>query len=842
MARPRGKGGAARAAASVLCCCAPAAAVAGVGAPYAIENAGFERGLEGWTAWTSDGGAHFAPSGGPTGGLSAVRAVLPAGARGSLSRSFPVGGAGDAIDWRPAPGQPGEKVELGAWVWLGADCGAGAVALELASDDGETETTIAVSAALATEAAPRERWLHLHTEALPGFDGRTRPETVALVLRLSLDAAGTVFLDDAEAGRFARSEYPLAEASFELGLPAGGSWTTSGAVVPNDPAREPEAYYGARYAKLQGAGPAAIAQALPLDLGPEPPRRGHAVEAGAWLLVEPGAALGPDPDPALAVELAVWAEQEGAPPGERALVAHARWLPVAQDAGAWTFLQAEPTGEQVVGAAATRLVLELEKTFPGTLRADFVQVGERFALDGNPRRRVGASYVGRYRSPLFPGAPSGPSEPYALWRNWCWIVPPACDPDWEELFHDPDCATSPDCLRPSGRRDGAVSVEPGAGDLPLAGAYDSRDPDVLRYHVALARAAGIDHFLYDWLGWTLAQQSLAETGEALNHETFEALLAAAEQPESDLKVGVMYEPKAHMLGWVQGEPTLEDKKAGMVVDLVWLVERLCGRRAALMSDGRPVVLLFRNEQCDPGGTQCLQEADWGEVRSAVALTTGVELLLVADTAADAAQVFDGLSRWELVDLPLLRYRTFADLVAGAPTWPPVTIEALRELALAGAWTARDWAARDDSARVGIALVWPGFDDSGVGGWGAPNFDGEDGQPVCVRVAAGFEGAFYAETVAAALDGGADWIQVATWNDWNEYTQIEPAWQPGFAAAAFLGAAPEAALDQAVLGRLIETQAWIAAFKDLTAEPGELRRIAAEYVVRARDDPQVTQYD
>ncbi len=814
-----------------------AGAFAGTGEP--VPGGDFEAGLAGWT--TAPGtpagafGERIGPAGGP-GGLAAGCELGP-GEAGALERRVALG-PGAFVEAAPEPGRPGARVQLGAWVWIDpAAVGSGEAWLELSAFDGATETLLARSEALGPASGPVGRWCFLATAPVPGGAGRVPAGALELRYRLECRVEGLVVFDGARVRLAGREELGLRDAGFEGWTPGQPGWMTSGAVLPG-------AGWGHRGAGSASLGPgAALGQALALGPAPADPFpglcAGESLEAGAWLRFPSGTGLPQGPHPSFHVQLEVLATDPGTPWGERT-VARARWNPAAFEAGEWRYLETQPEGPGLLPGETT-LRLRLTNLTGAELVVDEVQLGERHGIDGHPRRRVGASYVGRYRSPHFPGATTRPTTAAERWRNWHWQEPTACDPTFAGFFHSPDCATSPTCLRADGRRDVAVSVD-GAAPTPLVGAYDSRDPDVIRLHLQLARSVGIDHFVYEWLGERLGAQDVAQGREPINQATFEALLAAAEAPGEDLKVAVMYEPKSHLLGWVQGQPTLAQKVDGIIADLTWLAGRARGSRGVLRRDGRLVVFLFRVFDCDPAGQQCLDEATWSVIHAAVLQATGEDLLLVADSAPVAGSVLGGFTRWRLVAPELLRYRTFADAVAGLPTLPAPTLPALEAHVEALAREVHDWGAADTDGRVPILTVWPHFDDSGVGGWSSGNLLGEDGAPLCVRVLDPQAGEVYATTVAAAFDHGLDWVQIATWNDWNEETRIEPAWQPDLIAPIAVGGGAPAGPQQHAFGRLLETRQWITAFKGAAPVGPGPRAVALRYLSRARRLPGVVLYD
>ncbi len=806
----------------------------GVGKEFTLPNGSFERGLAPWSPWTSDGQVHLVPSAGPVGGLTTVRCDLTAGSEATLALKLPVANPNSTRADAVVFAGKGQKVEFGAWFQLGANCASGDVYLEVFASDGSTSSLIAESEHLNAASDPHNRWLYVHTRPVAVTDARIPQSAINFSVVLHVRAAGSVWFDEVQGGVFEYGEYNLAAPSFEDSAQVAQSWSSTGSVVLSDPAVGRDAYFGERYLKLQGSSLAQAAQAIPILSGRGAPAPKQLPEACAWVYLEPDVqGLGASGNPALWVKLSVSAWTPGTPLNTAVSMASVKWSPSLADKGTWVFLQTQPTTNQALPFDRTHLRVVIEKSLTGTVRADFVQAGERYGVNGNPRRHVACNYLGWYRSPLFPGATTNPSGAAALWRNWAWLSPPACDPNYLALGHNPDCATSPACIRLNLRRDGATSVDSTLDTLPLAGTYDSRDPDLLRYHVRLARAIGIDSFVYDHQGHTLAAQDAAAGTEPLNEACFEALLDAAEAPGSDLKIAVMYEPKVHFNGWIPNEPTLAAKKIGIENDLEHLVTTYFRRKSVLKHDGRMVVYIFRNALCDNTGTQCMQDSDWQEVSDTVELQTGRKLCLIADAPPGANSPFDGMSRWRLTALDMLKYRNFSDFVNRIASWPAPTSTPLQTLADDSNSKNTTWVNADDKNRFGVAVAWPGFDDSGVAGWADSNLLGNDGNSLCVRIGADLGGAFFATTLNAALASGSDWIQLATWNDWNEGTQIEPNWNRDFVTYAHNGlVAPQWILAQ-TLQRAYDAQSAIAMFKGLALgvglDPAAIEACTSDYV-------------
>ncbi|MFT7667694.1 MAG: hypothetical protein ACI8X5_000377 [Planctomycetota bacterium] len=664
--------------------------------------------------------------------------------------------------------------------------------------------------------------------------------TVGVVLSLSPNLVGRPSWVPVHTTALKRAERPVSlpvpEGDFENWDPENSPWEMQGEFLSGPTNHQSDGYYGRGFAQFGAAPGSLLTQTIPLFSSAESALpRGSEMEAGVWLRFDPRTEIY-DGAHAPSVDLRIFSVGRGEP----RLLAHAHWSPAASEIGAWNYLETEVVSRLHESDRALRI--EIYKGGGGVLAADFVQLGERHSIDGNPIRRVGANYVGRYRSPKFPLAGTSPDTPQEIWRNWCWMTPPACNSDFSGFFHNPDCATNPSCLRPNGRRDLAISTLNSGQDLPLIGSYDSRDKDVIRYHIALAENAGIDHFIYDYQGYRLASQVAQQGREAINYETWEALLDVVEEPGSDFKLAVMYEPKVHMLGWVAGEPTKTDKVLGIAGDLVHLANQMRGRRASLRHDGRLVVFLFRNKLCNGAGNQCLLESDWTFIHQFVKQQTGEDLFLVGDSPPAGNSALQGLTRWQLVSRDYLRYRNYVDAQLDRPTMPSAQLSSLVQHAGDLASGVMDWQAQGPKERVAIQTVWPGFDDTGVGGWGVANLTGEDGNPLCVRVTDDFDGVFYASTVEAAFESGADWIQIATFNDWNEMTSIEPAYHLNYVSPMLIGGLPAAEITDHIFGRLKETRQWIQSFKGEDFPTKPFHAIANTYMRFAQRTPGVPVYD
>jgi hypothetical protein len=95
-----------------------------------------------------------------------------------------------------------------------------------------------------------------------------------------------------------------------------------------------------------------------------------------------------------------------------------------------------------------------------------------------------------------------PPRPLAMAYYYTWYGTP-----WGKTgsFQKWSDAKHPGQLAPNGTDANTILFPPAirqlkSGAYPLIGPYDSMNPDVVRWHIRLAKAAGIDAFLVDWWG------------------------------------------------------------------------------------------------------------------------------------------------------------------------------------------------------------------------------------------------------------------------------------------------------------------------------------------------------
>lgn len=255
-----------------------------------------------------------------------------------------------------------------------------------------------------------------------------------------------------------------------------------------------------------------------------------------------------------------------------------------------------------------------------------------------------------------------------------------------------------------------------AQDYPLIGPYDSSDLDALRCQVLLMKLSGIDGVIIDWYGRDNYYDYAA------NNENVKYLIPLLQQ--AGLHFAICYEDQTvptEIKGGVF--PATQAIAHGQQL-MKWMQAHFFSSPAYLRLQGRPILLSF--------GTPYYNNSQW-------------------------EQLFSVLPQKPLFFTELDRREPTASI--GGFGWPQPsggTQQALGQL--------DNFYQRAKAWPMFIAVAFPRFDDfyqqAGVGpSWG--NIADQGGRT-------------YTDTLRQALQSGAPIVQIATWNDWGEGTQIEPS--------------------------------------------------------------------
>jgi len=320
---------------------------------------------------------------------------------------------------------------------------------------------------------------------------------------------------------------------------------------------------------------------------------------------------------------------------------------------------------------------------------------------------------------------------------------------WKWLDHDPENVVA-------GRRQIA------AAHYPRIGPYDSRDDAVMGHHLMLLAAAGVDGVFINWYG---RGNRLDEVTRALFDRTA-AWRASYALPFS---LALMLDAEPYL-----GLPAA-DRTGALAADLADVLFSLAGRPEYQRLEGKPVVLWFPKPDPGDAAKPALTPAALQEVRK--------------------GQI---VPFWLGVEHPDPTYRESADLAYG---W----IAGVDGDGTDYGKTYLDWLYPTFAARrkegwelpVGIGVAYPGFDDGGVYAWSHDRTRRRridrsiGGTPTLDRTWDALES--YERTGGSPVN----WLQVATFNDWNEGSEIEPSQEHGTAALGIVARRARAFKKQAV---------------------------------------------
>lgn len=254
-----------------------------------------------------------------------------------------------------------------------------------------------------------------------------------------------------------------------------------------------------------------------------------------------------------------------------------------------------------------------------------------------------------------------------------------------------------------------------AAAYPVIGPYDSGDRDVIEYHLLLMKLAGIDGVVIDWYG----RADLFDYADI--HRNTQRVMESAER--IGLLVAICYEDQTIGKLVEAGRVASVDRVAHARREIEWLSREWFTRPCYLLHDGRPVLLSF--------GNAGLTDEEW-------------------------AQTLQGLSPAPAY-LSEHRRRPCAE---GGFDWPQPA---------AGVAAQQQFLTEASTWRVAMASAYPRLEDSyrraGVGpGYG---------------VIADRGGATFRDTLIRAHASGLPYVQLCTWNDWGEGTQVEPSREFGY---------------------------------------------------------------
>lgn len=645
-------------------------------------------------------------------------------------------------------------VEAEVWVYIDPlmdfDAGNSYLAVESAKA-GRDNILIARSADL-SELLPTGGWVKINT--FPYHNGGKILEGEEnLVIAFKQWEIGTLYIDDIRAGKRRNSkEYPLINKSFEQSTLLG--WGSCGAVS----VYTSKSYYGAQSVKMEASigGFSAMWASLQVNGGQDnSPMANEKVEAGVWVYFDI------DLNNIASNDFYIKVESESAG-GTRTEIARSTDIAdMSISNGRWIYFKTEPVRDGAVLSNAVFVTVSIQNYLDGTVYVDFYQVGEVNVINGNPVKFALAEH-----QPWYGNKDDG-------WYNW-------------GLFgHDPSQIIE-------GKPDTASAYH------PTIGAYDSLDPAVIEWQIDIAKAMLIDGFMVDYY---------ADFNPRYKN-VFETLVTKAEN--NDMKICILYEPKIHYSDWGDPDLTSAQRLYAVKNDLKYVIDQWGGRKGYLKYKGKPVIGIFDMDAAYYVNDERreITPQDWANLKNDLT-TEGYDFHLMGDAApneyySDIAQwypSFNGMFNWNIVHDSLLEQSNPTDEIVY--NWVRDINNHTKLFSYA-----------DDEERLGISLIWPGFDDSGVNGWGSGIIRKEPfdlGSGVC----------FYDKATEAVMDNITNWVMIATMNDWNESTIIEPSLENGYLYS-------------------IKTQNFLEQYKEAAAVPdSDMEIITHAYLSSLTNPPQAT---
>jgi hypothetical protein len=338
-----------------------------------------------------------------------------------------------------------------------------------------------------------------------------------------------------------------------------------------------------------------------------------------------------------------------------------------------------------------------------------------------PRRSIGT--LARLATLLSAAllVPTGQAKPILIYYH-AWYAAPPTSPafGWHWTLNRFD----PNRINALGERDLASWYQ------PLIGPYDSGDPAVLEYHTLLMRLAGADVVVVNWFG----------PEPVFDYADIDARLQKLIPflQRAGLKLALCYEDRALQAGPVDPDaqpPPLHDRALRA---LQYAGNQYFAQDCYLRWQGKPVLLNF--------GPQTLRHpGDWEKLLQQIHPTPA--LFTINVPARGAVGAFAWPPMWlsqapgtggVLSAAALHRYLT--DFENSARTWPAAISCAFPRF-------------HDIHPKAGVREYWGYLGDRG--------------------------GATLRETLERALTNRTSMTLIATWNNFNEGTAIEPTREFGF---------------------------------------------------------------
>lgn len=250
---------------------------------------------------------------------------------------------------------------------------------------------------------------------------------------------------------------------------------------------------------------------------------------------------------------------------------------------------------------------------------------------------------------------------------------------------------------------------------PVIGPYDSADPATLECQLLQMKLAGIDGVIVDWYGLTDLHDY------AILHQCTEKLITQAQK--LGMRFAICYEDSTIPALTRAGRLSESGRVKHAISEISWLAENWFNRNGYVHLDGKPVLLSF--------GQDGLSDSEW------TLCLRGVDRSLSYFSEHQKRSAAIGAFDWPIPSEGLAGVTRFE---ANARAWPESIAVAFPRFV-------------DIYAEAGLHQSWGRIEDQ--------------------------QGAVFRQTLNRAFGSKSKLIQIATWNDWGEGTQIEPSREFGY---------------------------------------------------------------
>ncbi len=251
---------------------------------------------------------------------------------------------------------------------------------------------------------------------------------------------------------------------------------------------------------------------------------------------------------------------------------------------------------------------------------------------------------------------------------------------------------------------------------PRTGPYDSLDPTILEYQTLLMKVAGVDGVIIDWYGLD------AVDDYASIHQRTLALIAALKQ--RGLKFAICYEDRVIARVATRDKLTTDQATQRGTEHLRFAAEHWFADPLYVQWEGKPLLMVF--------GPDFLTPAQWTAI-------------IPSNTPSPA----------------FFTLHERKGPAVGSFAWPPMWASKDGVLAPKDLDAYLDRFARQTGGKIPCAF--PGFHDIYKEANNRPSYGFLNAR----------DGATFRQTLDRALQAGSPILQVATWNDYGEGTEVEP---------------------------------------------------------------------